>query len=114
MTIVRWLTLAGSLAVAACASVQVPDHPGAVAAIQDYYAANAWEDGARCVSPSMDVTQTRILEDTPDRVVVEARYYWRDDRRMSDAGADLCSGFATRTFTLSQGRVVSMTGEQRR
>jgi hypothetical protein len=114
MNMLRCLGLAGGLALMGCAAVQVPDHPDAIASIQDYYAANAWEDGARCVSPSMNVTQTKVLENTPDRLVVETRYYWRDDRRMSDAGADLCSGFATRTFTLSQGRVVAMTGEQRR
>jgi hypothetical protein len=114
MSLLRNLVFIGLLGIAGCSTVQVPEHPEAIGAIQSYYAANAWEDGARCVSPSMTVTESKVLENTPDRLVVEARYYWRDGRRMSDGGADLCSGFATRTFTLSQGRVIAMTGEQRR
>ncbi|WP_027132758.1 hypothetical protein [Geminicoccus roseus] len=106
--------LAALLGLAGCTAPQaLPDHPGAVAAIEDYYAAHAWEEGARCVQPSMQVTQAKVLDDAPDHLVVEARYHWRDGRRSSKA-AGFCSGFATRTFTLDDGRVVAMTGEQRR
>ncbi len=109
-----WLMAAAAAALAGCSTLQpLPDHPGAVAAIESYYAAHAWEEGARCVSPSMQVTQTRVLEDTPGRLVVETRYYWRDGKRTAKAPG-FCSGFSTRTFTLEEGRVVAMTGEQRR
>ncbi|HEX2527229.1 MAG TPA: hypothetical protein VHL31_13155 [Geminicoccus sp.] len=114
MIMLRNLSTAALLVLVGCTTVDVPGHPEAIAAIQSYYAANAWEEGARCVSPSMTVTRTNILEDTPERLVVEARYYWQDGRRSSDNAAVTCSGFETRTFTLAQGRVVSMTGEQRR
>ena len=114
MNVLRNISLAVTLGLVSCTSVQVPDHPDAIGLIQSYYRANAWEDGARCVSPSMTVTETKVLEDTPDRLVLQTRYYWRDGSRMSDSGADTCSGFETRTFTLFQGVVTGMTGEQRR
>ena len=111
----RPLLAAAALGVlAGCSNLQpLPDHPDAVTAIEAYYRANAWEEGARCVSPSMQVTQTKVLEDTPGRLVVETRYHWRDGKRSSKAPG-FCSGFSTRTFTLENGRVVGMTGEQRR
>jgi hypothetical protein len=73
--LLRNLVLAGGIIFVGCSTVEVPDHPGAIASIQNYYHANAWEEGARCVSPSMQMTQTKVLEDTTDRLVVEARYY---------------------------------------
>ncbi|HWL72059.1 MAG TPA: hypothetical protein VNS22_27265 [Geminicoccus sp.] len=109
-----WLAAAVLAALAGCSTLQppLPDHPDAVAAIEAYYRAHAWEEGARCISPSMQVTQADVLEDTPDRLVVQTRYYWRDGKRSSKA-AGFCSGFSSRTFTLEGGRVVGMTGEQR-
>ena len=110
----RLSVIAAVLGVGGCSTLQpIPDHPGAIASMESYYAAHAWEEGARCVLPSMQVTQTKVIEDQPDRLVVEARYYWEDGRTQSDGGANICSGFNTRTFTLSQGQVTDMTGEQR-
>src|SRR4051812_8302140 len=108
------LTMAAVLGLAGCNAVQpLPDHPGAIAAIQDYYAGHAWEEGARCTLPSMQVTQTKVIEDTPDRLVVEARYFWQDGRQTEGDFMGFCSGFSTRTLTLADGRVIAMTGEQR-
>jgi uncharacterized protein YcfL len=104
-----------ALLASACTTTQIlPGHPDAIPAIESFYDRNAWEEGARCVGPSMSVTRAEVLEETANRLVVQVRYYWRDNRLMSDRGASTCSGFATRTFTLENGAVVSMTGEQRR
>lgn len=114
MKMFRKLALAASFGLVGCATAQpLPDHPGAIGAIQSYYNSNAWEEGARCVLPRMDVTQTKVIEDTPERLVVEVRYYWQDETRESDTFGNVCNGFATRTFTLAEGRVIKMTGEQR-
>jgi hypothetical protein len=91
----------------------LPDHPGAVAAIEDYYRQHAWEEGARCVLPRMDVTQADVVKASEDRLVVDVRYFWRDSRNESDNSGTTCAGFASRTFTLVQGQVVEMAGEQR-
>ena len=115
MNRLRSPTIVAALLLAGCATVQpITGHPGAIAMMEDYYQNNAWEDGARCVLPQMDVTETKVLENTPDRLVVEARYFWKDDRAETDTQANTCQGFDTRTFTLSQGQVVAMSGEKRR
>ena len=102
------------LALTSCAAMRtLPDHPGAIAAIEDYYRAHAWEDGARCLMPEMDVTRATVVSTESSRLVVETRYYWEDQRHESDTGGNICGGFATRTFTLENGRVVGMTGSQR-
>ena len=114
MTLARGLMLAAALGLAGCgAGRQLPDHPGTIGAIRTFYAQHAWEDGSRCVLPRMDVTQANILEESPDRLVVEVRYYWKDDRTSTDTMGNTCTGFATRTFTLSQGQVIKMSGPQR-
>jgi len=75
-----------------------------------------------CFNPYIDgFTRLTVLEDTPDRLVVHARYFYRD-RFRSGGGDDgtstgLCSGFGERTFTLEPGPergevVVAMTGQQ--
>ena len=92
--------------------------------IESFYRDNAWEEGARCVLPTMSITRWEVLDDTPDKLVIGARYAWQDDR---NSGFDLelgrsqvgtCSGFNSRVFTIGKtpnGLVVqSMTGEQRR
>jgi hypothetical protein len=99
---------------AACSTTPLlPDQPGAVAAIEDYYARHAWEEGARCVLPHMSVTAAEVVESADGRTVVDVRYFWRDGRLDSDNSGNICTGFASRRFTLESGRVVAMTGEQR-
>jgi hypothetical protein len=88
-------------------------------AIKRYYARNARE--GNCYNPYIEgFTQLEVLEDTPERLVVHARYFYRD-RFQSGGGDDgmstaLCSGFAARTFTLEPAPeggdvVVAMTGQ---
>ncbi|WP_159717276.1 hypothetical protein [Geminicoccus flavidas] len=109
-----FLLLATAVLLAACSTTPLlPDQPGAVGAIEDYYARHAWEEGARCVLPRMSVTAAEVVESADGRTVVEVRYFWRDNRLQSDNGATTCAGFASRRFTLEGGRVVAMTGEQR-
>ena len=98
------------------------EHFGSSAAIQRamklHYERNASE--GNCYNPSIDgFTRLTVLEDTPDQLVVHARYFWRD--RFQDAGGDGgsgtggCSGFGERTFALTReggDLVVAMDGPQ--
>ena len=89
-------------------------------AIERHYARNATE--GNCYNPYIDgFTRLTVLEDTPDRLVVHARYLYRD--RFRDGGGDdggstgVCSGFGERTFTLTgspegDAVVVAMGGQQ--
>ena len=85
-------------------------------AIKLYYERNASE-GGRCFNPYIDgFSRVTVVEDTPDRLVVDARYFWRDRFQDGDGGNN-CAGFGERTFTLARdqnGRpvVVGMTGER--
>ena len=77
---------------------------------------------SNCYNPVIDgFTRLTVLEDTPDRLVVHARYFWRD--RFQDGGGDDdggsgrggCTGFGERTFTVSRERgdlAVAMDGPQ--
>jgi hypothetical protein len=99
---------------AGCASAQMlPDQPGVVDAIEDYYRAHAWEDGARCTLPEMQVTRAEVVGRNGDEQTIEVRYFWVDESRQGDRLANTCTGFASRTFTVSGGRVTGMSGEQR-
>jgi hypothetical protein len=84
-----------------------------------YHERHASEGGARCFSPYIDgISQVTILEDTPERLVVDLRYFWRD--RVQDGGSGIgqnCTGFSERTFTLARAPdgspiVLEMSGEQ--
>jgi hypothetical protein len=86
-------------------------------AIRLYYERHASEGGGRCFRPYIDgFSRVTMLEDTPDRLVVQARYFYRDRFQDGDGG-QVCTGFNERTFTLARdqdGRpvVLKMTGEQ--
>ena len=86
-------------------------------AIMRHYERNATE--GNCFDPYIDgFTQVSVLEDTPDRLVVHARYFYRDRSRSGGEEGmttGLCSGFGERTFTLAPDpeggdTVVGMTG----
>lgn len=89
-------------------------------AIKLYYERNASEGGARCFRPFIDgFTRLDVIEDTPQRLVVEARYFFRDRAQEggSGEGGNVCTGFNERTFTLARDQngapvVIGMTGEQ--
>ncbi len=87
-------------------------------AITRHYERNASE--GNCFNPSIDgFTRLTVLEDTPDRLVVHARYLFRDRFQDGDdggSGGGRCSGFGERTFTLTRSPegdlVVAMDGQQ--
>jgi hypothetical protein len=88
-------------------------------AIRRYYERHASEGGARCFRPYIDgFSRVSVLEDTPNRLVVETRYFIRDRAQEGGpGGGSVCAGFNERTFTLARdenGRlaVTNMTGEQ--
>jgi hypothetical protein len=106
--------LMSAILLAGCATSQLlPDQPGVIAAIEDYYRDHAWENGARCVLPEMQVTHADVIDRTDGREQVEVRYYWEDERTETDLAGNTCNGFGTRVFTIAEGRVTEMTGEQR-
>jgi hypothetical protein len=86
--------------------------------IMRHYERYASEEGS-CFNPYISgFTRLTVLEDTPDRLVVGARYLFRD--RVQDGGGrsgNNCIGFAERAFALERDAdgapiVVGMTGEQ--
>lgn len=89
-------------------------------AIKLHYERHAAEGS--CFSPYIDgFTRLDVLEDTPEQLVIQARYFYRDrvqDGREGDGGGgQVCTGFSERTFTLTRGPdgrpvAVEMTGEQ--
>ena len=110
---------------AACTATRIESaHFGSPAAIERairlYYERNASEGGARCFRPYIDgFTRLAVVEDTPNRLVVEARYFFRDRAQEGGAGegGNVCAGFSERTFTLAREQdgtpvVTGMTGEQ--
>ena len=107
----------------------VAGYPGLQNKIQWYYDSNALEQNATCTQPRMrSVTSAQILEETPETVVMNIRYYWLDEGQLDfDRGGlpfaapflQRCNGFAERRFTfvkMTDGSlgVRSMTGPQRR
>ena len=121
-----WLLPFAALAVllAGCAgridSAHFGPHRDIERAIMRHYQRYASE--GNCFNPYIDgFTRLTVLEDTPDRLVVHARYFYRD--RFQDGGqgdgsrGSVCSGFGERTFTLASSSeggdvVVGMTGQQ--
>jgi hypothetical protein len=87
-------------------------------AIKSHHERYGSEGGGRCFRPFIDgFTQLTVVEDTPDRVVVHARYRYRDRFQEGDGNGQVCHGFAERTFTITRAPdgalvVVEMTGEQ--
>ncbi|HEX2524716.1 MAG TPA: hypothetical protein VHL31_00215 [Geminicoccus sp.] len=115
----------GAMLLAGCAGMNdLGPYPDLRWKIESYYRDNAWEEGARCVLPTMSVTRWRVVEETPEKIVMEVRYAWQDDRNVDYnrfpglGGSSTCVGFNERLFTIAKGpnglQVQSMTGEQRR
>ncbi|MDF1586723.1 hypothetical protein [Marinimicrococcus flavescens] len=122
------ILLASLLAVASCGwkGPELAGEPGLQYRIESFYRDRAWERNATCLQPRMDITSVQILEDTPERMVLDVRYYWQDNVFGNDddgrfgvrVGVGGCSGFSQRTFVLDRttgGDLVvrSMTGPQR-
>ena len=121
----RLLSLVAVSATAACTwqGPSLAGHPGLQHRVISYYDANASERSAACPNPEMQsVSSTRVVEDTPERVVMDIRYYWVDWSQASDIGGasvTTCRDWSERTFTFaprSDGTldVVAMSGAQKR
>jgi hypothetical protein len=111
--------------VASCAASRMPEtsfgEPQALErAVMRYYESHASEENLTCLRPYMEgVTQVNVLEERPERLVVDVRYLYRD-RSKDDGGNGIgrdCSGYHERRFTLGKSpagiEVLDMTGPQR-
>lgn len=96
--------------------------PAYETAIKRYYEAHASEKTGRCLAPYIDgFTRVQVVEDTPERMVVEARYLYRDWVK-DQSGADdqpfsECVGYNGRSFVLDKAgdsfQVAGMSGPRR-
>jgi hypothetical protein len=110
-----------ALALAACVEGLAPapgsslaGQPGLLPVVQQYYERRATEENGRCRAPLLDgVLSSTVLENTPERLVIQVRYLYRDLTAELRGG---CRGFGNRTFTIDKeadGFVVTdMTGAQ--
>ena len=86
--------------------------------VMRYYERHASEENSTCLTPYIDgFTRVEVVEEQPERLVVDARYFYRD--RFKDDTGDggfgrECTGYADRRFTLARSgagvQVVEMTG----
>jgi hypothetical protein len=100
-------------------------HPGLQWEVISFYGGRAMEENAVCPQPRITaVTRARVVEETPERVVMDVRYRYQDDGMTSDSGGSGgstklgCAGFGGRRFTFARGGdggldPVAMTGPQR-
>ncbi|MGH6915641.1 MAG: hypothetical protein ACREH3_18285 [Geminicoccales bacterium] len=110
------------LLVAGCAGAFAPP-PAYESTIKRYYEAHASERSGQCLAPYIDgFTTVEVVEDTPERLVVEAGYLYRDrvkDRSDSLSGRGIreCSGYNHRSFVLTGSedslQVTEMSGPRR-
>jgi len=89
-------------------------------ALQRYYAGHATEQHGYCLSPYISgLTQTEMVAQQPERLVVDVRYLYQDRFKNSDDnGGHECTGYAGRRFTFGKGpggavEVLDMTGPRR-
>lgn len=121
----KWtaITLA-AFALSACALPNGPSlagHDGLSTKVTWFYRAHATEEGGRCKAPEIKgITQTKVVEETDEQLILRLRYSYldsafRNDRRTALIGN--CEGFATRDFTIAKNQdklvVASMSGAVR-
>ena len=110
-----FLGLLAVLPVTSCASGSGLS-PETERAIEAYYAAHASEENGRCPAPFIDgFTRVEVVEDDPQRQVVDVRYLYGDRiKDRSDGDGAQCVGFNGRRFILAKAgagiEVVEMTG----
>jgi hypothetical protein len=109
------LVVAGLVAGCADAPWQPPAHE---TAIKGYYQAHASEKNGQCLAPYIDgFTTLEVVEDKPDRSVVEARYLYRDWVKDGDRPFSECVGYGERSFVLVRSddrvQVMEMSGLRR-
>ena len=111
--------LAGAAAACSYQGPSLQGYAGLQYRVISYYRANAVERAAVCPNPEMQsITASTILEQTPDRVVMDVRYYWVDWSQATDLGGasiTTCRDWASRTFTFAPDtagnlQVVGMSG----
>jgi hypothetical protein len=90
-------------------------------AMKRYYEAHATERYGYCLTPYIDgLTQVSVVDQQPERMVVDVRYLYRDWSKNDNSGGfgRECTNYAGRRFTLAKGpsggvEVVDMTGTRR-
>jgi uncharacterized protein YceK len=100
-------------------------------AMTAYYDAHATEEHGYCLTPYIDgLTHIDVVENQPDKLVVDVRYLYRDRSKYQGAQNpsapsgthstthDECTNFAGRQFTFGKGKsgeveVLDMTGPRR-
>jgi hypothetical protein len=94
--------------------------PAYESAMKRYYEAHASEKNGRCLTPYIDgFTRVQVVEDTPERMVVDARYLYRDWRKDGEDQRPFteCIGYGGRSFVLAQTddrlQVTEMSGPRR-
>jgi hypothetical protein len=112
------VVIAGLVAACADAPWQLPPYE---TAIKRYYEAHASERNGQCLAPYIDgFTTLQVVEDTPQRMVIDARFLYRD--RIKDGGDQNsmmlgCISYGARSFVLTRSddryQVVAMTGLRR-
>lgn len=109
-----------ALPLVGCAAV-FGEPPATETAMKRYYAAHATEDIGQCPSPYIDgFTSIQVVEDEPDRRVIDVRYLYRDwsrDQRSQDGMRSACVGYGERRFVLTKSddtlNVQEMSGPKR-
>jgi hypothetical protein len=96
--------------------------------VESFYEARAFEKDATCTRPRMTPVRATVVDETPERVVLNVRYHFRNENIDHDdafppfgGGGFLnrCDDWAERTFTLAKRTdggvdVIAMSGPQRR
>lgn len=111
-------------ALAACGwrGPSLAGQPGLAYDVGSFYDGRAMEAQARCPNPRLDgIVRTRVVEDTPERVVMDLRYRWVDDTQSVEVGGGNslpCQDWGERRFTFARGpdgrlQVVAMDGPQK-
>jgi hypothetical protein len=123
---IRLLCLVLLALVAGCSTGRLPSNsfadPAALnRAMTRYYEAHAMEQWGYCLTPYIDgLTQVSVVENKPDRLVLDVRYLYRDRQKDNSQNgfATECVSYGGRQFTLGKGNtggveVVDMTGLRR-
>jgi hypothetical protein len=136
----HWLAVPLAGVLAACAQLaqgpSLAGYPGLQFQVTSFYSARALEENATCTQPRMSIAGYDVVEDTPQRLVLNIRYRYVDEgmrdfdddffggRRFGLGVGGRCFGWAERTFVVAKSvggpegspqatSVRSMTGPQR-
>ncbi len=90
-------------------------------AMKRYYEAHATEQWGYCSTPYIDgLTQVQVVDNQPDKLVVDVRYLYRDRQKdnRQNSFAQECVNYGGRSFTLAKSAtggvtVADMTGPRR-